>query len=279
MSSPQLEKLRFKALDVGGSNFITWTTQFQNHLRAQGLMKVIEPQTDNNRPNNNTTDMNSAKALVFILHHLSPELQHHYLAENDPAIAWRNRFDNKRNILRPSTVHEWNHLRLQDFKTVSEYGNALYRIVAVMKICGLETLVTDAELIEKTLSTFHPSNNVLAEQYRNRDYSNYDDLQSDFLLAEQNQQVLIKNHTLCVTGSSIPPSISPVTKPSELNLGEKNPVIHHTNSKPKGMGKGHRGEPMRGGKCRGYHGRFKKGQPKRNGEESAWSQKPLGQDM
>jgi hypothetical protein len=39
------------------------------------------------------------------------------------------------------------HLRLQDFKSVSEYNSALFKISSQLKLCGEK--VTDVDMLEK----------------------------------------------------------------------------------------------------------------------------------
>ena len=53
------------------------------------------------------------------------------------------------------------HLRLQDYKTVSEYNSAMFRISSQLKLCGEK--VTDEDMLEKTFSTFHASNLLLQQ--------------------------------------------------------------------------------------------------------------------
>ncbi|GJY91160.1 uncharacterized protein Tco_0506356 [Tanacetum coccineum] len=60
--------------------------------------------------------------------------------------------------------YEWTHLRLEDFKSVSEYNLAMHRITSTLLLCG--DTITDAEMLEKTFSTFHASNILLQQQYR-----------------------------------------------------------------------------------------------------------------
>ena len=51
---------------------------------------------------------------------------------------------------------------LQDFKKVSDYNSAMFRIVSQLKFCGVD--ITDEEMLEKTYSTFHASNITLQQQ-------------------------------------------------------------------------------------------------------------------
>lgn len=154
--STHVEKLKFPALVMDGSNYITWTTHMRNHLKALGLGETITDEF-----NHSDCEMKAAKALVLILHHLSTELQQHFLMEDNPATIWKSlksRFDNKRNILRPLAIHEWNHLRFQDFKTVAEYNNELYKVATKLRICGLEVLSIQTESSRRTTSVAQNSN-------------------------------------------------------------------------------------------------------------------------
>ena len=55
-----------------------------------------------------------------------------------------------------------------------DYNSALFDIVSRLELCGIK--LTDAELLEKTFSTFHASNIVLQQQYRQRQFATYSDL-------------------------------------------------------------------------------------------------------
>ncbi|XP_021835140.1 uncharacterized protein [Spinacia oleracea] len=87
----------------------------------------------------------------------------------------------------------------KDFKSVSEYNSTLFKIVSLLKYC--DQAVTKDQMIEKTLSTFHANNIVLQQQYRERDFKKYSELISILLVAEQKNDLLLKNHNLRPTGS------------------------------------------------------------------------------
>ena len=57
--------------------------------------------------------------------------------------------------------HEWNHLRLQDFKYVADYNHDVHKIYSKLKFCEKEP--THADKIEKTLSTILPFDRVLQQ--------------------------------------------------------------------------------------------------------------------
>jgi hypothetical protein len=60
-------------------------------------------------------------------------------------------------------------------------------------------------MIEKTLETFHPSNMVLQQQYRNNKYMKYCDLVNVLLAAEVQNELLTKNFNMCPTGTQAQP--------------------------------------------------------------------------
>ena len=61
--------------------------------------------------------------------------------------------------------------------------------------------VTEEDMLEKTFMTFHASNVLLQQQYRERRFTKYLELISYLLMVEQNNELLLKNHQSCPTGS------------------------------------------------------------------------------
>nr|GFA22064.1 hypothetical protein [Tanacetum cinerariifolium] len=57
-------------------------------------------------------------------------------------------------------------------------------------------------MLGKIFSTFHASNLLLQQQYRERGFKKYCDLISCLLVAEQNNELLMKNHESRPTGSA-----------------------------------------------------------------------------
>ncbi|XP_074356153.1 uncharacterized protein LOC141695841 [Apium graveolens] len=78
-------------------------------------------------------------------------------------------------------------------------------------------------MIEKTLSTFHPNTMILEQQYRERNFQKYSELISLLLVAEKNNELLLKNHQICPIGS--------------VQL----PEVHNTSFRKNERGKRHRG--------------------------------------
>src|SRR5215470_5307788 len=97
-------------------------------------------------------------------------------------------------------------LRLQDFKSISDYNSAMFKITSQLKLCGGN--ITDEDMLEKTLSTFHASNIVLQQQYREKGFKKYSKLISCLLVAEQNNELLMQNHKSRPTGSAPFPEVN-----------------------------------------------------------------------
>ncbi|XP_050150472.1 uncharacterized protein LOC126625414 [Malus sylvestris] len=76
-------------------------------------------------------------------------------------------------------------------------------------LCG--DTITEEDLLEKTFSTFHASNVLLQQQYRARGFTEYNQLISVLLVAEQNNKLLVKNHQSRPTGSAPFPKVNAVS--------------------------------------------------------------------
>ena len=59
-------------------------------------------------------------------------------------------------------------------------------------MCGEK--VTEEDMLEKTCTTFHASNVLLQQQYRERRFTKYSELISCILVVKQNNELLLKNH-------------------------------------------------------------------------------------
>ena len=66
-------------------------------------------------------------------------------------------------------------------------------------------------MLEKTFSTFHASNMLLQQQYREKGFTKYSNLISCLLVAEQNNELLMKNHDSRPTGSAPFPEANATT--------------------------------------------------------------------
>ncbi|KAJ9560554.1 hypothetical protein OSB04_005714 [Centaurea solstitialis] len=73
-------------------------------------------------------------------------------------------------------------------------------------MCGEK--ITDDDMLEKTFSTFHATNVLLQQQYREKGFKKYSELISCLLVAEQNNELLLKNHEARPTGSAPSPEVN-----------------------------------------------------------------------
>ncbi|XP_027102679.2 uncharacterized protein [Coffea arabica] len=152
---------------------------------------------------NDASNQDRAKAMIFLRRHLDEGLKVEYLTVKDPLVLWRDlkeRFDHLKLAVLPKARYDWLHLRLQDFKSVNEYNSAMFRITSQLSLC--DEKVTDKNMLEKTFSTFHVSNMLLQQQYREKGFKKYSELITCLLLAEQNNELLLKNHKSRPTGAS-----------------------------------------------------------------------------
>ena len=99
-----------------------------------------------------------AKACIFLRHHIHPDLKMEYLEVKDPLVLWvklQERFGKQKAVLLPQARLDWAQLRFLDFKIVEAYNTAIHCIVAQLRFC--DQVITELEMIEKTLETFHPT--------------------------------------------------------------------------------------------------------------------------
>ncbi|XP_021321419.1 uncharacterized protein LOC110437327 [Sorghum bicolor] len=90
------------------------------------------------------------------------------MTEKDPLVLWqslKDRFSQQLTIVLPRAQQDWINLRFQDFKSVAAYNSALHRIVTKLRLCGQK--IIDADMIEKTLSTFQPRQHFVPEAHAN----------------------------------------------------------------------------------------------------------------
>ncbi|XP_039827084.1 uncharacterized protein LOC120688775 [Panicum virgatum] len=223
------------------------------------------------------TKPDKAKALHFLQHHLHPDLKSEYMTERDPLVLWQSlkgRFSQQRSIVLPRAQQDWINLRFQDFKSVAAYNSALHRIVTKMRLCGLK--ITDVDMIEKTLSTFHPGNIVLQQQYMNSKYTKYSELSEVLSVAEQQNEVLMNNHSVRPTGfMAMPEAYANVAESSRNHKRAcgKGKWKGKRDAMFKGKGKGKpigRVEPK---KERGDHSGEEQGECYRCGTKGHWSRK------
>ena len=75
--------------------------------------------------------MDRAKVIIFIRHHLHKDLKIKYLTIKDSLILWNNlreRYKHQKSVILLKARYEWINLRLQDFKSVTEYNSTLFKM-------------------------------------------------------------------------------------------------------------------------------------------------------
>ncbi|XP_070003199.1 uncharacterized protein [Nicotiana sylvestris] len=171
-------KRKFVALEISGKNYMTWVLDAEIHLDVMGLGDAIKDK-------DKASTQDCVKALIFLRHHLDEGLKIEYLTVKDPFVLWnglKERYDNLKLVTLSQARYDWAHLRLQDFKSVSEYNSVMFRITSKLKLCGDN--ISDYDMLEKTYTTFHVSNIVLQQQYREKGFTKYSQLISLLLVAE-----------------------------------------------------------------------------------------------
>jgi hypothetical protein len=149
----------FDLLALDGHNYLTWAMDVKVSLASRGLYRAVLPPEEGVAP---LDDQHVYMALYLIRSHIHPDLKAKYLLEENPQNLWnslKQRYEQQKTLVLPVANYEWMQLRLQDFKTVSDYNHAVHRICSKLQLCEKEP--TDADKIEKTLSTMLPSERIL----------------------------------------------------------------------------------------------------------------------
>uniref|UniRef100_A0A0D3CP43 CCHC-type domain-containing protein n=1 Tax=Brassica oleracea var. oleracea TaxID=109376 RepID=A0A0D3CP43_BRAOL len=170
-----IEKLQFSALKITGENYIEWITNEKPYL----VMKKI---TETIRIGNKSPPEHIAEAIIFLKKHLDENLTHDYASVEDSAELWqalKERFDNQREVNLPHALEEWKNLRFQDFQKVEDYNSAVLGIL-----------------------------HFLPEIYGKCGYTRVSELIVALMLAEKNNELLIKNHNSRPTGAKAFPEVN-----------------------------------------------------------------------
>lgn len=229
----------FEELALNGSNYPTWASDIKITLASRELLSTIqEPQTGVA-----ISDKKNYTALALLRYYIHKDLKAEYLMIESPRALWdalKERYEQQKELIWPEANHEWNHLRLQDFKSVADYNHAVHRICSKLKFCEKEP--SDADKIEKTLSTMLPADRILQQQYRASKFQIYSQLIHTLTQAEKHDELLMKNHHKHPIGAA------PL------------PEVHNVQNKPKN-------------KFNGSHSKTKSGQHKFNKKQMSNSYK------
>ncbi|XP_012831117.1 PREDICTED: uncharacterized protein LOC105952147 [Erythranthe guttata] len=141
-----IEKQKFQILDVTGSNFLSWCLDIKLHLQGLDLVKALDC-VDIKEANRK----DEANAMIFIRHHLSEDLKDEYIQLERPSEIWqklKERFDHTKTVILPQAQYNWQHLRLQDFKSVADYNSALFKLESRLALSGVK--ISEYDKLEKT---------------------------------------------------------------------------------------------------------------------------------
>lgn len=194
-----ISKKEFAELAIDGRNYLTWAMDVKINLAARNLISTITTPTQGTPA---IADTAKYASLHFIRHHLDPALKEEYMMEENPLSLWnslKERYDQQRSVMLPEAQREWALIRFQDFKSVAAYNSVVHQINSKLRFCN--SAVSDADLIEKTLSTFHPNMRILAEQHRQQKYKKHSELIYALLQAEKHSEILDKNNMSRPTGT------------------------------------------------------------------------------
>ena len=138
----------FEELTLNGNNYPTWDSDIKIALASRSLLTTIpEPQT-----RVVLQDKLTYTTLALLWFYIHKDLKSEYLMIENPRELWfalKERYEQQKELIWPEANHEWNHLCLQDFKSVADYNHVVHRICSKLKFCEKEP--TDTDKIEKTL--------------------------------------------------------------------------------------------------------------------------------
>ncbi|XP_059309629.1 uncharacterized protein LOC132060671 [Lycium ferocissimum] len=117
-------------------------------------------------------------------------------------------------------------------------------------------------MLEKTLTTFHASNLVLQQQYRERGFKKHVDLTSCLLVAEQHNTLLLKNHDARPTRTTpfLEANVLAAHGPAERRPNDQG----HNNESGHGKGKGRYNNRRDGGHHKRENNMGYQGNPSRS---------------
>jgi len=199
----------FEELTLDCSNYPTWASDIKISLASRCLLATI----DVAQAGVVLQDKQIYTALALLRFYIHKDLKAEYLMIENPRELWdtlKERYEQQKELIWPEANHDWNHLRLQNFKSGADYNHVVHKICSKLKFCEQES--TDADKIEKTLSTMLPSDRVLQQQYRAKNYQVYSRLIRTLTQAEKHDELLLKNHHKRPVGSAPLPEVHNVQK-------------------------------------------------------------------
>lgn len=93
--------------------------------------------------------------MIFLRRHLHEDLKNEYFIVTGPHVMWKHLkdiYDHKKTVILSKARYDLMHLRLQDFKSVSDYNSAMFKITSKLTLCGEK--LTDEDMLEKNIFHF-----------------------------------------------------------------------------------------------------------------------------
>ena len=94
-------------------------------------------------------------------------------------------------------------------------------------------------MLEKTYTTFHTFNVLLQQQYRERRFTKYSELIASLLVAEQYNELLLKNHQSHPTGFIPLPEVNATIQVNKRKRGRGRGRGHGYYTQDRGRGRSH----------------------------------------
>ena len=136
----------FDILALAGSNFPSWAMDLKVSLSTLGLYRCIDETAAGTVT---PSSMSNYSALKVMRNHIHQDLKMEYMYEEDPRALWtalKNRYEQHKAIILPEATQEWNHLRLQDFKSIDKFNHVVHKICSKLRFCEKEP--SEADKIE-----------------------------------------------------------------------------------------------------------------------------------
>ncbi|KAG5460144.1 MAG: hypothetical protein BJ554DRAFT_7845, partial [Olpidium bornovanus] len=248
--------LEFEPLAADRENYLLWAVQARNLLVANEV-DVAVAMDDTPAQQAKAAECSQAmraKAISYLWRHMARPLLDQYVLKHNPAALWKalaGRFNNQQVLLLPRAQDSWMTLRVLDYPSIASYDAKLHSIVAQLRLCGES--VSEAQMIQKTLSTMPVASAVLAQQMRNMAFQSYDALMTHLRLVERNHELLLSNAERRPAGAAAPKEAHHAAARSKgrdrINKGK---------GKGKGQGKGNGGPKPTGAAPAGAWGAQKR---------------------
>ena len=152
----------FDVLNCQGKQYHLWISDVENTLLRCNLLHIIIP-SESSKP---TSKSHKARALMFLRKHMDSSLQLQYKRIIDPEELWNTLkicFNKIHNTMLPELLSEWQNIRVIDYKSISDYNQAILELASRLLDCGV--IKMDDDLIKKTLSTFSEAYYIIVKQY------------------------------------------------------------------------------------------------------------------